>query len=96
MSAEHVYTLCRIYTRYEWPAERSLIREQLSRAGRSAGPGVEKHLEREKGRLPAVTAEIERLMGNSVKERVKWRYDRARAVDAALRSGTKELEAIVP
>jgi hypothetical protein len=108
LSREHIGVLCRIYTRRGWPAQRALARSLLERAaGRSgsaqaaltgAGAGVvpeiQEHIRAEMEALPGIAAEVEGHMSNTVKVRIKWRYDRARTREANLRRGVRELEEI--
>ena len=94
VSSVQVGALCRIYTRRGWPAQKALIHDLLKRAGTKAIPVIREHVRAEKEALPGLVAEVERHMSNSVKVRVKWRYDRARAREVTLRQGIEELERI--
>jgi len=94
LSREHVGVLCRIYTRRGWPAHRALVRDLFERAGTDALPAIREHIRAEKEALPGIVAEVERHMSNTVKVRVKWRYDRARRRESNLRRGVRELEEI--
>ena len=91
---QQLAVLCRIYTRRGWPAQKTLIRDLLKRAGTDAAAVIRKHVRDEEKALPDIVAEVRRYMSDTVKTRVKWRYDRARAVEVNLRQGIKELETI--
>ena len=93
-SREHIGVLCRIYTRRGWPAQKALIRDLLERAGTRAAPVIQEHVRAEKEALPGIVAEGESHMPNTVKVRVKWRYDRARTRESNLRRGIQGLEEI--
>ena len=94
LSRERLGVLCRIYTRRGWPAQKALIRDLLKRAGTAAPPVIREHVRNEKAALPKLVAELERHMSNSVKVRVKWRYDRSRALVTNVRQGIEALEKV--
>jgi hypothetical protein len=94
LSREQVGELCRIYTRRAWAGQNALIRKLLKRAGAGAVPAIRQHVRSEKEALPGIVAEVEGHMSNSVKVRVKWRYDRACALAANVRRGIEELGTI--
>ena len=95
LSREQLGELCRIYTRRGWPAQNALIRDLLRRAGTDAAAVIQEHVREEKKSLPDIVAEVHRYMPDTVRRRAKWRYDRARAVEANLREGIEGLETIV-
>lgn len=95
LAQRQIGVLCRIYTRRGWPPQKALIEEVLKRAGAHAVPVIREHVRSEKRALPDVTAEVEHTMSDSVKQRVKWRYDRARALQTNLRHGIDGLGNIV-
>jgi hypothetical protein len=95
LSRERVGVLCRIYTRRGWPAQKALIRDLLERAGTDAIPTIREHLRAEEEASPGLLTEVERHMSNSVKVRVKWRYDRARTREVNLRRGIEGLRGIL-
>jgi hypothetical protein len=92
LSKEQIGALCRIYTRRGWTPQMAVIEDMLKRNGAGAVPVVQEHIRSEKAALPAA---VERIMGNSVKERYTLHYDRARGVEANLRQGIAGLQSIV-
>jgi len=94
LSSGQVGVLCRIYTRRGWPAQKALIGDLLKRAGTGAIPVIREHVRIGTKALPGVVKEVERHMSNSVKVRVKWRYDRARAREANLTQGIEGLQKV--
>jgi len=94
LSAEQLGALCRIITRRGWPAQKALAGDLLKRAGARAVKVIGTHILGEKKALSDTVARIRLLMSDSVKRRVTWRYDRARAAEATLRQGIKELEGL--
>lgn len=95
LSRGQIGVLCRIYTRREWPAQEALIRDLLRRAGAGATPVIMEHVRSEKDALPTVVEQVHRYMSNTAKDRIKWRYDRARAVERSVRRGIEGLGTIV-
>ncbi len=94
LSRERIAVLCRIFTRRGWPSQKALIRDLLKRAGAKAIPAIREHVHVEEEALPRIVAEVESHMSNTVKVRVKWRYDRARTREVNLRRGIQGLEDI--
>ena len=94
LSAEQVGVLCRIATRRGWPGQNALAGDLLKRAGTGAAGVIRTHVLSETKALSDTVATVRVLMSDTVKTRVKWRYDRARAVETTLRQGVEELEGI--
>jgi hypothetical protein len=95
LSKEQIGALCRIYTRHGWTSQMALIEDMLKRDEADAVPVIQEHIRNEKAALPAAVAAVEHHMSNSVRERVKLHYDRARAAEANLRQGIDGLQSIV-
>jgi len=93
LSKEQISGLCRIYTRRGWPTQRKLMRDRLK--GLPAAAVIGEHVRKEREALPAIVADVELYMSNVSKSRVKWRYDRARALETNIRQGIRDLENIM-
>jgi len=94
LSAEEISTLCRIYTRRDWPVQKKLIADLLKRQGSGAVAVIRKHIADETKALPAITAEVEATMYGGGKKRIMWVYKRAVALQANIRRGVAQLESI--
>jgi len=94
LSPEEIGVLCRIYTRRNWPGQKTLIRDLLKREGTRAAAVIREHISSEKKALPAVTAEVERYMYGGGKRRIMWLHARAFALQTSIRQGIAGLDSI--
>ncbi len=91
---QQIGTLCRIYTRRGWPSQNARIRVLLESAGAKAVPVIREHVRLEKAGLPAIVANVERIMSDTAKVRVQWHYDRAFSLQRSIQHGLEELAEI--
>jgi len=95
LSEQALARLCTIYTRRGWASQNKRILAALKRNGPSAAAAIRKHLTAEKEALAEVVARKLSYLSNTVKSRYKWRYDRAKTLEAHMAQGIRELESVV-
>jgi hypothetical protein len=88
--AEQLATLCGIYTRNDWPAQRELIRELLTRHAAQARPIIAQHARDIQPTLAEAQDRVNGLMGNSVNVPVQYEYWKKRM--ESIHSGLAELQ----
>jgi len=84
-SGEQLATLCGIYTRNDWPAQRELIRRLLTHHAAQARPIVAQHARDIQPTLAEAQDKVDGLMGNSVNVPVQYEYWKAKRWEASVR-----------
>lgn len=88
-------TLCRIYTRNDWPLQREVIRDTLKRNRPAVDEIIRQHTQDEQTALAEADANVSRLMGNTVRDSVKLSYDYWRNLARTTRQGNQELSGLL-
>ena len=92
LSKKQIATLCRVYTRYDWQAQRQAIREALKRCKPRAEEVIRKHAASEQAVAAEAVRNVNLLMGNTVSQPVKANYDYYKNLARNIRQGLAELE----
>jgi hypothetical protein len=92
LSDETIATLCRIYTRYDWQAQRAIIRGALKRRMPQAAEVIRKHAESEQAVIADAIQNVNRMMGKTVSDPVKANYDYYKDLARNIRQGLAELQ----
>ncbi len=92
LSAEQLATLCRIYTRRDWPTQKELIRVALKRHKPQVAAVIRQHARDEQAVMAKATEQMNLVMGKTVSDPVKHNYDYYKHLAKTIRRGIEELE----
>jgi len=92
LSDEQLATLCRIYTRRDWPAQKKPIREALERHKPRVAAVVRRHARGEQAVLAEADEHVDAVMGKTVSDPVRYNYDYYKHLAKTIRQGITELD----
>jgi hypothetical protein len=92
LSDETIATLCRIYTRYDWQAQRAIIRGTLKLRMPQAAEVIRKLAESEQAVVADAVQNVNRMLGKTVSDSVKANYDYYKDLARNIRQGLAELQ----
>ena len=95
LSKDELATLCRIHTRNDWPLQREMVVDALRRNLPAATDVIRQHVRDEQAMAAEADANVNRQMGNTVSDSVRFSYDYWKNLARTIREGNEALQGLL-